>query len=379
MRKLVNPFAKLARRFSLMTPRTFKKILAPLKTVRLKKAFRLFPVKPATGKKNIPAPRQQTPTVQQRVATTWPYANLPASIDSTSESRFLTNSYSNHAGRRSYRLYAPRAAQNGLRPLIVMLHGCTQSAQDFVSGTRMPDIAGEQGCYVAYPEQSPDANRHGCWNWFKKINQSSGEGEPSIIAGITQQIIQDFPIDPARVYIAGLSAGGAMAVATAYLYPDMFAAVGSHSGLPFGLARNLPAALAVMNTGMFSRHFDGADNSMRPAIPIIVVHGDQDRTVNPANGEQLIEQFVYRNGLVSGAEKTDASSRLGTAPGGRSFSVTTYMSQVGQRVGEYWQIHGLGHAWSGGSAAGTYTDPLGPDASREMLRFFLLQKMPVSR
>lgn len=386
------PFNKLVRRLLLSAPKKLKKMFLPLRPVKLKKMDQFNPVKlgisrakkisPASAKKFVPElvppafaktiSIYKKPAAAQRVAGTWPYADATSAVEPVPAGQFLAKLYTNHAGTRSYRLYVPTKVYGGLRPLIVMLHGCTQNADDFARGTLMNVIAGAEECFVAYPEQSLMANRHGCWNWFRKINQSYDKGEPSIIAGITQQLIMDCPIDSSRVYIAGLSAGGAMAVATAYLYPQLFAAVASHSGLPYASAGNLPSALTVMNTGMYSSGMEQMNQPSLSARPIIVFHGDQDRTVNPANAEQLILQFVTGINVGSGAAgDIHSSSRLGQVPGGHSYSVTSYVNQRGQSVGEYWRIHGAGHAWSGGTVAGTYTDPFGPDASKEMVRFFL--------
>ena len=271
--------------------------------------------------------------------------------------QFITGSFSNHAGSRDYKLYVPSTWHGQTMPLLVMLHGCTQNPDDFAAGTQMNDVAEEKQCFVVYPAQAKGANSSKCWNWFNALDQKRDQGEPSIIAGIARQIIGDYAVDPRQVFIAGLSAGGAMAVIVGTLYPELFAAVGVHSGLPFASAQDLPSALAVMRNGAAPapRNKDGG-------IPIIVFHGDRDHTVNPRNGDELMAQ-----GLRSGSQ---ASVHSGTVPNGHSYTQTTHLQPDGSPLGEHWVIHGAGHAWSGGSTHGSYTDSKGPDASREMMRFF---------
>jgi len=280
--------------------------------------------------------------------------------------RFLDASYRNHAGQRDYKLYIPSTFDGQRMPLVVMLHGCTQNPDDFAAGTQMNALAEEKQCFVAYPAQSQAANSSKCWNWFNAIDQQRDQGEPSIIAGITQQIIDAYPVDRRQVYVAGLSAGGAMAVIVGTLYPELYAAVGVHSGLPFAAARDLPSALAAMRSGGMAPA--DAPRLNGGGIPIIVFHGDRDTTVNPRNGEQLIAQGVQNQagGKAAAAAKVDS----GSVPNGHRYTRTTHRQQDGSPLGEHWVIHGAGHAWSGGSQHGSYTDGKGPDASREMLRFF---------
>jgi len=272
---------------------------------------------------------------------------------------FISGSYRNHAGARNYKLYIPSCYHGQALPLLVMLHGCTQDPDDFAAGTQMNAVAEERHCFVVYPEQAQSANHHKCWNWFSAIDQQRGQGEPSIIAGIAQQVIDEYPVIESQVFVAGLSAGGAMAVIVGTLYPDLFAAVGVHSGLPFASAQDLPSALSAMKRGAaVPKAGDGT-------LPIIVFHGDHDTTVNPRNGEAVIEQ-----GLHAHADGTEALVESGMVPNGHRYTQTTHRKTDGTPVGEHWVVHGAGHAWSGGSAEGSYTDHRGPDASREMMRFF---------
>ena len=245
------------------------------------------------------------------------------------------------------------------RPLVVMLHGCTQDPDDFARGTRMNALARTQGFLVLYPSQSQRANAQRCWNWFKHNHQARGKGEPAILAGMVRDVIATHDIDPDRVYVAGLSAGGAMAAILGDAYPDLFAAVGVHSGLPTGSATDVQTAFAAMSGGAQPLR-RGANNG--PTPPTIVFHGDADVTVNVVNGERILAAA----GLRAGSEAQRASSAAGVP-----FSRRVYVDGQGAERAEQWTIHGAGHAWSGGDLGGSYTDPRGPDASAEMLRFFL--------
>ncbi len=276
--------------------------------------------------------------------------------------QFIAGSFRNHAGGRDYKLYIPSTYHGQAMPLVVMLHGCTQNPDDFAAGTQMNAVAEEKPCFVVYPAQTSNANNSKCWNWFNALDQQRDQGEPSIIAGIARQIIEQYPVDERQVYVAGLSAGGAMAAIVGTLYPELFAAVGVHSGLPFASAKDLPSALAAMRGGAAPN-----ERATGGGIPIIVFHGDRDTTVNPRNGEQLIAQGVRNQASGKAAA---ASVDSGAVPNGHRYTRTTHRHADGTPLGEHWVIHGAGHAWSGGSAHGTYTDGKGPDASREMMRFF---------
>jgi poly(hydroxyalkanoate) depolymerase family esterase len=271
---------------------------------------------------------------------------------------FSDGSYTNEAGTRGYKLYVP-STYSETQPcgLLVMLHGCTQDPADFAKGTQMNALAEELHCIVVYPAQCKQANASRCWNWFSAVDQKRDQGEPSIIAGITREIMARHKVDPAQVYVAGLSAGGAMATIMGTLYPDLYAAVGVHSGLPFAAAHDLPSALAAMKGDVRSRH------APKQAIPIIVFHGDKDTTVHPANGDALIAQGARHMAPATAVEP-------GRVPDGHAYTRTMHQRADGTVHAEHWLIHGAGHAWSGGSARGSYTDGKGPDASREMMRFF---------
>lgn len=273
--------------------------------------------------------------------------------------RFLAGSFTNAAGTRPYKLYVPASYRGTPVPLVVMLHGCTQSPDDFAAGTGMNEAAERAGCLVVYPGQTAQAQAQKCWNWFSTKDQQRGQGEPSLIAGITQQVMTEYAVDPKRVFVAGLSAGGAAAAIMGTTYPELYAAIGVHSGLACGSAWDLHSALAVMKRGM-----EGAP-AARPGrmVPTIVFHGERDTTVNAQNGDDVVAQAVAGTGLRR-------STQARRPEGGRDCTRTMFADDTGRVVAEQWLIHGAGHAWSGGQAAGTYTDPLGPDATAEMLRFF---------
>lgn len=293
---------------------------------------------------------------------------------------------------RDYVLYLPPAARTGqpIRPipLVVMLHGCTQDPEDFATGTGMNALARDQGFAVLYPAQTQGANPSRCWNWFKHNHQRRGSGEAAVLAGMTRAVIAEHGMDPRRVYVAGLSAGGAMAAILGQAYPDLYAAVGIHSGLASGAANDLMSALSAMKHGPASpterpataRHSGepgGAIHLPREPtgpVPTIVFHGDGDAVVHPDNGIQAIAVAIdtstaHRHTSEAGPAPV---TEQGESPGGRRYTRTTHPRPAGAAAAqaEHWVVHGGGHAWSGGSEHGSYTDPSGPDATREMWRFF---------
>ncbi|UMY17444.1 PHB depolymerase family esterase [Methylobacterium organophilum] len=282
------------------------------------------------------------------------------------DARFTERSFSGAAGKRGYKLYVPEGYRGEPVPLVVMLHGCNQNPDDFAAGTRMNVLAEAEVFLVAYPAQSASANVSRCWNWFNAAEQARGRGEPALIAGITQEIMAEYAVDPARVYVAGLSAGGAAAAIMGSAYPDLYAAVGVHSGLACGAARDAASAFQAMN---------GGGGTVRPngtALPAIVFHGDRDKTVNVVNGDRVIAQFAA-------AAPLEATTRTGVGADGSRYTLTRHADASGRVMLEQWSLHGAGHAWSGGSPDGSFTDPAGPDASREMLRFFLEHPKPPRR
>jgi poly(hydroxyalkanoate) depolymerase family esterase len=281
---------------------------------------------------------------------------------SSPQSSFVEGSFTNRHGARRYKLFIPSGRAQRAAPLLVMLHGCLQDPDDFALGTRMNAIAEEHGIFVLYPEQSEAANHTRCWNWFDAAHQRRDQGEPSLIAGMTREMIRSHDIDASRVYIAGLSAGGAMAAIMAANYPDLYSAVGIHSGVPYGAVQNLPTALALMKNG-------ATPGARLPSkhIPLIVFHGDQDLMVNPRNAAQLVSQWL---GGPAHIRTQDISTAHAGEDNGRAFTRTRYRGE-GCAAVESWLVHDAGHAWFGGGSTGSFADPAGPDASREMVRFFL--------
>ncbi len=297
---------------------------------------------------------------------------------------FIDGVHSRSAQTRRYKLYTPPNSGAQKLPLVVMLHGCTQNPDDFAAGTAMNLRARDQGFYVLYPAQSQRANPSLCWSWYKQNHQQRGSGEPAFIASLTEAIIDQHNIDSRRIFVAGMSAGGAMAIIVATTYPDMYAAVGVHSGLPRGAASDVAGAMQVMKSGTshggaqaWAGRFGAASvRTPQPAafVPAIIFHGDQDQTVHPLNGEQLIAS-VLQNSAANDVGEPHARTQVqrGFGANDRAFTRSTYVGEAGKVLAEHWLVHGAGHTWSGGQAAGSYTDASGPDATVEMLRFFFEQ------
>jgi poly(hydroxyalkanoate) depolymerase family esterase len=309
-------------------------------------------------------PGPATSVAQPAAAATATTAPSPAAAGiataapaSGAPSRFIAGSFSTPSDKRDYKLFVPAGAGDRPLPLVVMLHGCTQTPDDFAAGTAMNEAAQAAGVYVLYPAQSQQANPQRCWNWFKHSHQQRGRGEPALLAAMTRDIMARHAIDEDCVFVAGLSAGGAMAAILADTYPELYAAAGVHSGLAAGAASDLPSALSAMKGN------GGRARASSRQVPTIVFHGDADATVHPRNGEQVVASSS------GGSVAPDVQQHQ--QPGGRRSTRRVHRDAAGRVLAEHWVVHGAPHAWSGGSARGSYTDARGPDATAEMLRFFL--------
>jgi len=293
--------------------------------------------------------------------------------------------YNGPAGSRPYFVYTPASYQVGTAvPLIVMLHGCTQTPADFAAGTQMDQLADQKQFIVVYPQQTSTYNQEKCWNWFDSADQSRGSGEPAIIAGIVQAVEQttsQWTIDTHRIYAAGLSAGAAMTVILGATYPDIFAAIGVQSGLEYQAATSSTDAYTALRQGGPdpARQGQAAYNAMGSAarvVPTITFHGTSDYLVYPINGEQVVRQWMQTDHLAShnaynASFNSPTSTTNGQVAGGHSYSVYTWNDNNGNEVQEYWLVNGMGHGWSGGSSSGTYTDPQGPGATQAIYNFFM--------
>jgi poly(hydroxyalkanoate) depolymerase family esterase len=294
-------------------------------------------------------------------------AKRVAQAEGVADGHGLIHRFANDAGTRTYAVHLPSAYDretDAKFPLLVMLHGCTQSIADFAVGTQMNALAERLGFIVVYPEQPGSANASRCWNWFRTADQKRGQGEPSLIAGIAQEVCARYRGDPQRVFVAGLSAGGAMAVVVGDAYPDVFAAVAAHSGLRLGAAHDVASAFTAMKCGPV----DAARTASSRLTPTLVFQGDADRTVSAKNATAIIEDVLSsaaRAGLRIRTDSTTVSS-----VGRKAARRTVYTDDQGRPVAEHWLVAGGGHAWSGGDERGTYTDVAGPCASDAIVRFF---------
>jgi poly(hydroxyalkanoate) depolymerase family esterase len=310
--------------------------------------------------------------------------------------RFVASSFTGASGTRGFKLFEPAGFDGAALPLIVMLHGCTQDADDFAAGTRMNLLAQERGLFVLYPEQAPRSNAHKCWNWFVPGDQRRGRGEPALLAGMVRHVMATHAVDSDRVYVAGLSAGGAMAAILAREYPDLFAGAGVHSGLPPGSAHDVASAFTAMQSGSKSASIKWPTLATEPVrtplaawpsiaplpaspvpaaargAPLIVFHGDADATVHSLNGAQVVEASLGEAAWQATQDREVADAPASES--GRAFTRTVYRATDAgadsPSRAEHWLVHGAAHAWSGGDASGSFTESAGPDASREMLRFF---------
>ncbi|CAN7366251.1 alpha/beta hydrolase family esterase [Paraburkholderia sp. SIMBA_054] len=298
-------------------------------------------------------------------------AAMPSLTRVPAESIWLQKTFRGEMGARNYKVYIPASYGSDPLPMIVMLHGANQDPDDFAAGTRMNILAEEARYIVVYPEQPQSANAARCWNWFRPGDQIRESGETALIAELTREVMSTYHVDSTRIYVAGMSAGGAMAVNLAVTYPDLYAAAGIHSGLPYGIANDAFSAMSVMNYGSTDPQYALLQKKLgqRAYAPLIAFHGDQDNVVHPRNGDELMRMnriFV----LSSQSTPCQVTTVESEADGIYGHTRSLTCDEEGEVVGEQWIIHGLDHAWSGGDSGGSYTDCNGPDASREMLRFF---------
>ena len=370
-------FAEAAAQFTQLVLRPKTTVEAPAETgeaasdVQPQRPLFALPPLPQPRRGSLAPPARRTaPRAPSRSRRLWPRRAAPATGRRHAVAgTFAARSSIGAAGSRDYKLYVPSGYHGAPCPLIVMLHGCGQSVDDFAAGTKMNAVADEFGCLVAYPAQSASANRAKCWNWFNPRDQQRGIGEPAIVVDIVREIARDCAVDPLRIYAAGLSAGGSAAAVLGEQYPDVFAAIGIHSGVACGVAHDVSSAFDVMNGRTLNARaawLESQSQGRRQPVPTVIFHGDRDRTIHPSNGD-LIVASVPGAGLQSTAE-TDRVS------GGHAYTRQQLRDASGRLVVERWTIHGAGHAWSGGDRSHSYTDPAGPDASEAMLRFFLAHR-----
>ncbi len=275
---------------------------------------------------------------------------------------FKNDTFTCKAGSRTYRTYIPASAAQGVTGVIMMLHGCTQTPEDFAAGTGMNALAEEHSLVLIYPKQARGDNAQSCWNWFSRGDQKRDRGEPAILAGIAAKACDTHGVGRDATFVAGLSAGAAMAVILGEVYGDVFSAVGAHSGLPAGAAKDVASAFTAM-AGNVAEPMCNAQT--HGGVRTIIFHGTADATVHPCNGDGIGRRAIRANAPQS----IDTHTTAETA--GRRFARTVSSDLGGNAIVEHWVVDGLGHAWSGGLSAGSYTDPQGPNASAEMVRFFL--------
>lgn len=332
---------------------------------QLRGARRLFRQVLASGTAllNKPKPRPRRAAAAGRAqSTARPDPPRPPRLSATG---LATRRFTCAAGTRDYLLHRPAKHRRRPRGLVVMLHGCAQEAAAFAASTDMNAKAGAAGLLVAYPIQPRSANAGGCWNWYRPAHQRRDAGEPAILAGITRALMTEFGLERSQVFLAGLSAGGAMAAVLAASHGDLFDAVGIHSGLPVGRARTAAGALALMRG-----EGAGPPGTRQPAPPAsppvrrIVFQGSADRTVHPRNALELVAAVAPPGADLVRQETTGSTA-------GRRYSRSRVIGADGACLLESWLIHDAGHAWSGGVAGAAFSDPRGPDATAQMLRFFL--------
>ncbi|SAK92807.1 PHB depolymerase family esterase [Caballeronia glebae] len=312
-----------------------------------------------------------TSAVRAQTPATSP-ASLPEepSRSAITGSQWLSHTVEHCGHAHRAKVYVPSSYDGQPLPMIVMLHGAQQHPDDFAAGTKMNVAAEDAGFIVVYPEQPESANLLRCWNWFVPSNQARDTGETAALAALTNELIVRFNVDRARVYVAGLSAGGAMAINLAVTHPDLYAAAAIHSGLAFGVANEHLSALCAMNDGRGTICLPKREDDVARTrtLPLIVFHGDADDTVHPLNSEQIMEMSQLLNSQATDT-RVCTTTRTDYEAGRHAYTRDAWRDQDGSLLAERWVVHGLGHAWSGGHSDGSYTDHRGPDATTEIVRF----------
>lgn len=347
---------------SMMTGLMVKSALAPLAALKPKTAKARKSALPKAGRtlgiviKQLRAAQALMPGARAATKARAISISIPAGA------QYLSRTHRATAGARDYKLYLPASHPKRPKGLILMLHGCTQSPDDFAAGTHMNALAEKHGLAIAYPAQTSGHNTASCWNWFRPGDQARGAGEPAILASLARRLTKEFGLGRDAVFVAGLSAGGAMAAILADVYPEVFSAAGVHSGLARGAARDVLSAMSAMRNG-------GAAPQLTEVSPDtvrrIIFHGEADSTVHSSNAAMIVAAAVGED-----RKPTKVSKR---SVRGRGYTRSEYIGSDGRVAVDLWMIEGAGHAWSGGRAAGSYTDNMGPDASAQMIRFFLAQ------
>jgi poly(hydroxyalkanoate) depolymerase family esterase len=266
-------------------------------------------------------------------------------------------------------------------PLVVALHGCTQTAGGFRQLTRWDALAEAKGFIVVFPQQSKNDNSQQCWNFFQTAHMQRGAGEPAVIAGVTDWVQQHYTVDPHRIYVNGLSAGGAMASVMAATYPEIYAAAGIGSGCEYAATAACAGYKSADPVQAGAQAYKAMGTYARP-MPVILFEGDQDKTVPPVNAQQLVQQWQVTDDLADGGG-ADGSIPVqptgvtrGSVPGGHTYTVTSYSDGKNKDLLESWLVAGMGHAWSGGCSCAQYADPAGPDETTAMYAFFMAHPMP---
>ncbi|AWH53533.1 PHB depolymerase esterase [Stenotrophomonas sp. ESTM1D_MKCIP4_1] len=284
--------------------------------------------------------------------------------------------YGNVYGAREYQVWVPANYQPSQPlPLLLVLHGCVTGPNLMGEASGFNDVADTEGFIVVYPRQNVTANPMRCWNFPLPVNQARGSGEPSILAGIVDEVKAGYAVDPRRVYVTGISAGGAMTATMLACYSDVFAAGAIHAGGMYKGATTVSgSAYALLAGSIYSPDSNGrlawqCSGSPKPRpLPVLVFHGSADSTVNPINGQQAVRQFLQTNDLADDGLDNDSvkyvptSTYQGQVPGGRSYTVDTY-AYNGRVLAQHYVVQGMGHAWSGSQTGLPFTDAQGPDAT----------------